>query len=425
LQAGQEWPVKIETFALERWMVAHELDVEYDITESGIYPMSLRELLDLAPVVRGVSAADVRGVSAADVRGVSAADVRGVSAAEGERGALLDRLLDTRLGYSEARGTHELRAELASTYANTGPDNVLVTTGAIEANFLLFNVLLQAGDHVVAVHPAYQQLYSVPRAIGCEVDLWRLTPENGFRFDLDDLERLVRPETKLIVINTPHNPTGAALTEEELRGIYALAAASDAWLLCDEAYRWLELPGGAPGTPPGRDLGQRAISTGTFSKPFGLPGLRIGWLVAPEEIVEACWRTRDYVSLSPGKLNDAMALHALRNRAAVVARNRKIVQENLATVEVWLERNREFVRWVPPKGGLLALLAYTLDIPSMDLANRLADEYSVMLAPGSAFDYEHHLRIGLGQRPDVFAAGLERTTACFADLRAGGVEYRA
>jgi aspartate/methionine/tyrosine aminotransferase len=385
--------VKIETFALERWMVAHELDVEYDITESGIYPMSLRDLVELAP--------------------------------ESERSSLLDRLLDTRLGYSEARGTDELRAELASTYANAGPDNVLVTTGAIEANFLLFNVLLEPGDHVVAVHPAYQQLYSVPRGIGCKVDLWRLTPANGFRFDLDELERLVRPETKLMVINTPHNPTGAVLSEAELGRIYSLAEAHGAWLLCDEAYRWLELPCGAPIAPPGRDLGESAISTGTFSKPFGLPGLRIGWLVAPEEIVQACWRLRDYVSLSPGKLNDALALHALRHREAVIERNREIVEENMATAANWLERHREYVTWTPPRGGLLALMSYTLDIPSMELANRLADEYSVMLAPGSAFDYEYHLRVGLGQRPDIFAAGLERVAACFADLRAAGVEFRS
>src|SRR5690606_23098394 len=127
------------------------------------------------------------------------------------------------LGYSEARGTAELRGELAVTYAGATAENVLITTGAIEGNFLLFNVLLDPRGHVVAVHPAYQQLYSVPRGIGCVVDLWKLAPENGFR--LDDLERLVRPETRLIVVNTPHNPTGAALTHEELERIYALAEA--------------------------------------------------------------------------------------------------------------------------------------------------------------------------------------------------------
>ncbi|CAN5589855.1 aminotransferase [soil metagenome] len=385
--------MKIETFALERWMTTYELDVDYDITESGIYPMSIRDLLDLA--------------------------------SEPERDELIDVVFGTRLGYSEAKGTRELRAELASTYARTTDENVLVTTGAIEANFLLFNVLLEPGDHVVAIHPAYQQLYSVPRGIGCEVDLWRLTRESAFRFDLDGLERLVRPETRMIVINTPHNPTGSALTEDELARIYALAEANDAWLLVDEAYRWLELPGSPELAPPGRNLGDRVISTGTFSKPFGLPGLRIGWLVAPEEIVQACWELRDYITLSPGKLNDALAVFALRHRDQVIARNREIIVQNIGTIEGWLERNRDDVAWTRPAGGLLALLEYRLDIPSLELANRLAEEYSVMLAPGSAFEYEYHLRVGLGQRPDVFAAGLERAAACFADLRAAGVGLRS
>lgn len=385
--------MRIETFQLERWMTTYELDVDYDITESGIYPMSVRDLVELAP--------------------------------ELERDELFDRILDTRLGYSEARGTHELRAELAATYATSTADNIFITTGAIEANFLLFNVLLNPGDHVVAVHPAYQQLYSVPRGIGCDVALWRLTPETGFKFDLDALEEMVRPETRMIVLNTPHNPTGAALSDDELQRIYELAAANDCWLLCDEAYRWLELPGGEPLAAPGRELGERAISTGTFSKPFGLPGLRIGWLVAPEEIVQRCWEMRDYITLSPGKLNDGLALHAFRHREQIFNRNRGIIEQNLETIESWLGRNEPFVSWTRPHGGLLALLEYKLEIPSQSLANRLAEEYSVMLAPGAAFDYEHHLRVGLGQRPDIFEAGLERAAACFNDLLAAGVQLRS
>lgn len=384
--------MKIETFALERWMVAHELDVEYDITESGIYPMSVEELIGLDP--------------------------------NAERGVTVAELMETRLGYSEACGSHDLRSEIAATYTDTVPENILITTGAIEANFLLFNALLEPGDHVVAVHPAYQQLYSVPRAIGCEVDLWRLTPESGFHFDLEALKRLLREETKLIVINTPHNPTGAALIQDQLWEIYDLAARYDTWVLSDEAYRWLNLPGMEPLAGPARDLGPRAISTGTFSKPFGLPGLRIGWLAAPEEIRDACWSLRDYLSLSPGKLNDRLALIAFQHRDLIVERNQRIIEQNLHTTLRWLDDNAGEVSWRPPHGGLLALLEYRLDIPSMDLANRLADEYSVMLAPGSAFDYEYHLRLGLGQRPDIFAEGLERVAACFADLRAAGVGDR-
>src|SRR5215213_1464049 len=192
--------VKVETFALERWMSTWETKVEFDIAESGIYPMTTREIIDLLP--------------------------------ERERESSLEELLDLRLGYTEARGTEALRSIIAETYAATSPDEILVTTGAIEANYLLFNTLLDPGDHVVTIFPAYQQLYAVAQAIGCDVSLWKLLAENEFRYDLEELERLVRPNTKLIVVNTPHNPTGAILSAADLRRVYQLEESAGAWLLC-------------------------------------------------------------------------------------------------------------------------------------------------------------------------------------------------
>ena len=384
--------MKLETFALERWMTAWETKTPYDIAESGIFPLTARELLAFEPPE--------------------------------EREATLSRLLDLRLGYSEAPGTADLRSAIAATYRDTGPEEILVTTGAIEANFLLFNVLLEPGDHVVAVYPAYQQLYSVPRALGCEVSLWKLREENGFRFDLEELEKLVTPRTKLIVVNTPHNPTGAMLTRRDLESIDALAASTGARILSDEAYRWLEIPGGDPLAPPMRDFAASAVSVGTLSKPFGLPGLRIGWIAGPADLVARCWAMRDYVSLSPGKLNDALAVLAVKHRERIAARTREIVSANLAAAREWFARHAGIVSWTPPRAGLLALMKYTLDIPSRELADRLAGKYGVMLAPGSAFGIEHHLRIGIGQEPSTFAEGLKRTAACFEDLRSQGVVPR-
>jgi len=376
--------MKIETFALERWMTKYETRVKYDIAESGIFPLTVNDLLSFEP--------------------------------SGDRAAILDRLLNLRLGYSEAPGTIELREALAETYKNCEPDNILVTTGAIEANFLLFNVLLKSGDHVVAPYPAYQQLYSVPRAIGCDVSLWKVGPDTGCRYDLDELERLVTPRTRLIVVNTPHNPTGAMLSTEGLRRVYELAESVGALVLCDEAYRWLTVPGGEDLAPPIFNLGSSGISVGTVSKPFGLPGLRIGWIAADQDTVAQCWGMRDYVSLSPGKLNDALAVLAIKHRDKIVERNNGIISANLAAASAWIERHSNILSWQPPRAGLLALLHYKLDIPSLELANVLAEDYSVMLAPGSAFGYENHLRIGIGQDPPVFAAGLERAGACFASL---------
>jgi len=379
--------MKIETFALERWMTEWETKTTFDIAESGIFPMTIRELLAFEPPE--------------------------------ERERILERLLDLRLGYSEAPGTIELRRAIAATYRGAGPEQILVTTGAIEANFLLFNVLLEPGDHVVAVYPAYQQLYSVPRAIGCDVSLWKLRPETGFRYDLDELERLVTPRTRLIVINTPHNPTGAMLSERDLARIDALAESVGARVLSDEAYRWLEIPGGEPLAPPMRDLGSSGVSVGTLSKPFGLPGLRIGWIAGTAELAAECWAMRDYVSLSPGRLNDALAVLALKHRERVVLRTQRIVRQNLETAMAWFAAHSDTVSWTPPRGGLLALMRYELDIPSLELSNRLAEKFGVMLAPGSAFGIEHHLRLGIGQEPKTFSEGLRRTAACFADLQSG------
>lgn len=385
--------MKVETFALERWMSTWEVKVDYDIAESGIYPTTVNELLGLLPTA--------------------------------ERDQTLAYLLDLRLGYTEARGTQRLRETIAATYERVSPDEVLVTTGAIEANYLLFNSLLDAGDRVVAVYPAYQQLYAVAKAIGCDVALWKLNEEDGFRFDLDELERLATPETKLIVVNTPHNPTGAILSAADLERIYGLAEAVGAYVLADEAYRWLDLPGGAPLAPPMRDLGTAAISVGTLSKPFGLPGLRIGWITATEEIVRRCWGTRDHISLAPARLSDALADVALRSRERIVARNHGIVAANLAAADRWFAEHADLVSWTRPRAGLLALMRYDLAIPSLDLSNKLAAEYSVMLAPGSTFGFEGHLRIGIGQTPRVFEEGLNRTAACLAQLRREGVARRA
>jgi len=379
--------VKIETFLLERWMSRHETHVRYDIAESGILPLSVNDLLDFEPPDR--------------------------------RAETLEGLLALPLGYSEARGTEELRGMLAATYRRGDAEHILVTTGAIEANYLLFNVLLEAGDHMVAPYPAYQQLYSVPRAIGCDVSLWHVGPDTGYRYDVDALERMVTPRTKVIIVNTPHNPTGAMLRPEDAVRVYDIADRVGATVIGDEAYRWLAVPGGEPFAEPFFDLGPRGVSVGTLSKPFGLPGLRIGWIAGPPALVQQCWAMRDYITLSPGKLNDALARLGMRHRERIVSRNHEIITANLATARRWMAERSGFLSWTPPRGGLLALVKYDLPIDSLELADRLANEYSVMLAPGSAFGHEHHLRLGIGQRPDVFAKGLEETGKCFDAIRRG------
>jgi aspartate/methionine/tyrosine aminotransferase len=373
-----------ETFQLERWMTRWELDVDYDIAESGILPLSVADILELVPA----------------------------DAAE----SLRNDLLSLPLSYSEARGTLALRETLAATYKRATADDILVTTGAIEANFLLFSALVQPGDHVVAVSPAYQQLHSVPRALGAEVELWSVVQDDGFAYDLDVLESMVNEKTQLIVINTPHNPTGATLSDEQLDRIIEIADGVGAWILSDEAYRWLEIPGGETLPGPLHDRYDKAISVGTVSKPFGVPGLRIGWFVANGELAQKAWGIRDYVSLSPGRLSDRIAHTVISEREPLLKRNAAIISENLVTATAWFEENKDLVSWTPPRGGLLAMLGYRLPIPSSELADRLAEEKRVMLAPGSAFGIEHHLRIGIGQRPDLFRKGLQATAELLRSL---------
>lgn len=380
--------MRLPPFALERWMTTYETQVEYDLAESGIQPLSTAELLGY----------------------------------DADPDARLAELLALPLNYSEARGTAELRSRIAATYADATPDDVLVTTGAIEANYLVFNALLEPGDNVVAVYPAYQQLYTVPETIGCNVRRLELHEENAYRYDLDLLRTLVDEHTRLIVINTPHNPTGAVLTADECARVYSLAESAGAYILSDEAYRWLRVDK-HPLAPPMRDLGPRAISVGTLSKPFGLPGLRIGWIAATAEIAERCWAQRDYTTLSPAGTSDFLACRALEHRDAILARTDAISATNLATLRAFISERGDLFSWVEPKGGLLGMLRYHLDMPSYEVANRLAEESSVMLAPGASFGLEHRVRIGLGTRPDRFVAGLERVDAFFSKLRAASATH--
>lgn len=359
---------------MTRW----ELEVDYDICESGILPLSLAELYDLI-------GSDVAG-------------------------DLQDSIATMALGYSEARGTIALRTILADTYRDTTPDDILVTTGAIEANFLIFNALLSPGDHVVAVSPAYQQLHSVPKAIGADVSLWDVGVDGGgFAFDVDRLEELLRPDTRLIVINTPHNPTGAILDSDQLDQVLDLARERDAWVLSDEAYRWLDHADGVPLVEPARNRYEKAISVGTVSKPFGMPGLRIGWLAANQEIAQRTWSLRDYISLSPARISDAVTCVLIEHRDCILPRGAEIMRENLAFARSWFGENADLASWQVPRAALLAMMRYEAPVDSVMLADRLAQEARVMLAPGSAFGLDGYLRIGIGQRPDIFAEGLRRT----------------
>jgi aspartate/methionine/tyrosine aminotransferase len=375
--------MRIEPFQQQHWTAQHESNIRYNLIGSGIAPLSMNELLALDG-----SIPENRMVSLANLP----------------------------VDYSATNGAVSLREEIAGTYEACGPENILVTTGASEANFLAFNTMLSAGDHVIAPYPAYQQLLSIPRAIGCDVSLWHCRRENGFKFDLSELEGLVTSKTKLIVVNSPLNPTGTTLTNADMAGIYAMAKNVGAFLLSDEVFRWLH-PASAPcEMAPAFNLGDSAISIGTMSKPFGLAGLRTGWIAAQPEFIEKCRALRYYVSFSTGSINDLLATIALKNKERIFQRSNGIITTNLALAEQWVAARANLLSFIAPSGGPVGMLHYRLDIPSIQLADRLAAEYGVLLAPGTVFGLESYLRLPLGRNPEVFRDGIEAIDKCFSDL---------
>ena len=291
---------------------------------------------------------------------------------------------------------------------------VVAAQGAIGANFLVFFTLVEPGDRVIAVHPTYQQLYEVPRALGATVDLLRLRPDNGYLPDLDELRGLARGRVKLIVLNNPNNPTGALMPEAVLREIVAIADAAGAYVLCDEVYRDL-LQAGVAAAPAVVDLYDRGISTGSMSKVFSLAGLRLGWIAAAEPVIAACLRRRDYTTISCGMLDDALAVRALERHDDIMRRNLAIVRGNLAILDGWVAE-QPHVDYVKPDAGTTALLRYDLPVPSVRLCEGLMRETGTLLTPGSCFEVEGTVRIGYANAAATLRQGLAQFGAHLARL---------
>lgn len=366
--------MQIETFGVERWIGKYEYKVPYDLAETSVHPLTVREVLSLA------------GASAEEV------------------------LSDIRLDYGENPGSESLRAEIAREHPTCSAENVLVTHGAIEANALLYLAMFEPGDRVVVLVPTYQQLYELPRFLGATVDFWKMHPESGFTPDLEDLRQRLRPGTKAVVVNSPNNPTGAALSEEELRHLVELAESTGAWVISDEVYRGISYEG-VP-VPPMTELYSRGITVGSLSKVYALPGLRLGWIVAPEEIIEACVRFRDYLTISTPKISDTLATLALRHRQALLGRSSELMRRNRSILLDWANRMAAKTTLVPPRAGTTALVGYNVDLPSEELGRILAEEFGVLVVPGSCFDVEHHFRIGYGCPTETLIQGLEQISRC-------------
>jgi aspartate/methionine/tyrosine aminotransferase len=349
---------------------------------------------------------------ASDVEGWAMADL--LALADPEAAALWHGL---GLGYTEAPGHPLLRAEIATLYEGIAPDEVLVFSGAEEAIFAATNVLLGPGDHAIVVWPSYQSLYAIARAAGADVTLHELRAADGWAIDLDLLRRQVTPRTRVIVVNVPHNPTGALPDFATYQAVADIAADAGATLLSDEVYRFLELDP-LDRLPAGADVGPHGVSVGVMSKSFALAGLRIGWLASHDtRLLDAAARFKDYTTICASAPAEILALIALRARDAVLARTRSIVDANLVLLDGFFARRPEQFGWVRPRGGSIGFPDLRAGVPIDRFTEDLVAAEGVLLAPGSIFGHPgNHFRIGYG-RTDLPAAlaGLES----FADRTLG------
>ncbi|MBU1750000.1 MAG: aminotransferase class I/II-fold pyridoxal phosphate-dependent enzyme [Chloroflexi bacterium] len=358
-------------FKLERYLAQHEFQARYFLSASDCESLTLRELLALADPASRAGWEDLG------------------------------------LGYTESAGHPALRAAVAGLYETRRADDVLILAPA-EGIWIAMHALLSPGDHVVALFPAYQSLYEVARFLGCPVTQWSLTPTpTGWHLDLDQLARHLTPQTRLLVLNFPHNPTGYQPTPAEWTAILDLARQHELYVFSDEMYRLLEYDP-ADRLPAACDVYERGISLSGLSKSFGLPGLRIGWLVTPDRaVLTRCAALKDYTTICNSAPSEALAVMALRAGDTILARNRAIIQVNLATAARFFAEHAAQFTWRPPRAGSVAFPEWTGGGSVAAFCQMTLDEQGVLMVPGHLFDLPgEHFRLGLGRRN--LAAALDR-----------------
>lgn len=351
--------MKIKPFAVEEWMNAWEVGAKYNIAETCVDSISMNELFELTGE---------------------------------DKTEFLNRLCARRLSYGDIEGLPEFRKGVCGLYKTLNIENIVPTHGASGANHHVFYSLISPGDRVVSIMPTYQQLYSIPESYGADVQILHLSKENNYLPDLEKLRRLVTPETKMICINNPNNPTGALMSEQMLREIVEIARSADAWILCDEVYRHLSQEDGW--CPSIVDLYEKGISVSSMSKVFSLAGLRLGWIATHDmSVVKSCLSHRDYNLVSCGVFDEMLAAAALKHSDKLLERSRKIVRENLQILDDWVS-SEPHVSYVKPKAGTTALVYYDLDIPSYEFCEEMYKKTGAFVTPGDCFEVPHSMRIG-------------------------------
>jgi aspartate/methionine/tyrosine aminotransferase len=352
--------VQIEPFAIERFYERWEFSAELMLSSSDCESLAVNDLLALEPDA-------------------------------------LERLAELDLGYTEVPGSLELRSAVAGRYERIEPEEVLTLAAAEEGIFIVYHALLAAGDHVVVEAPCYGSAITVARSTGADVSLWQRRHEDGWAYDLDELEALLRPETRLIYINSPHNPTGSQISAEAFERLVELARERSIVLFSDEVYRGLEHDQ-SDRLPAACDRYERAISLNTVSKAYGLPGLRIGWLASRDaSLLERVREMKLYTTICSSAPSELLVALALRHGDELVARSRELVVSNLALLEEFLDRRSDLFDWVRPRAGPIGFPRVAGEFDVQAWCEDTASTAGVLLLPGAVYEQPRHVRFGFGR----------------------------
>ncbi|MEW5747819.1 MAG: aminotransferase class I/II-fold pyridoxal phosphate-dependent enzyme [Candidatus Thermoplasmatota archaeon] len=373
--------MKVELFEMERWQSMYERVVDYELSESGVHALKIEELLG------------------------------------GEKAA--KEFLQLPLGYPHADGTPGLRAAVAATYKGAGVENIFVTNGSSEANFIAAWHLFEKGDEVALMTPNYAQMWGLAKTWGLKIRQLKLREELGWQFDPEDLKEVVTKKTKAIQVCNPNNPTGAIMGKKQRKALLDAAKDSGAWLLSDEVYLGAERE--APLTESLWSDYERTLITNGLSKAYGLPGLRIGWLVGQPDVLARVKHHHDYLTLTPAAPSDRLATLALepKKRKWIFDRTRSILKKNYPIVKEWMDAHGELFSHVPPAAGAICYIRYNMEINSTVLAERLRKEKSVLMVPGDHFGMDGYMRMGTGPPKEYLHAGLDRVDELLRELLAG------
>jgi aspartate/methionine/tyrosine aminotransferase len=372
-----------QPFVMERMMSKFEKAVDYNLSESGVHPLTLKELIQDDPDE-------------------------------------LNGLLSLEMDYAHANGIPELRRNIAALYPGAGPENVLVTVGAIEANYDILWGLLSAGDEIAVMLPNYMQIWGLAKNLNLHLKTFSLDEKTGWALDLDGLKTAVTSKTKLIAICNPNNPTGYILTNEEMEAVVEAARRADAWILADEVYAGAERLTDEQ-TPSFYGKYDKVLAVGSLSKSYGLPGLRIGWAVGPVEIIDELWARHEYLTLSATMLSNHLAAYALspQVRPRLIQRARDFIRRGYPVLQEWMNTHGEILSAAPPQAAAIAFVKYRLDISSTEFTERLREEKKVLIVPGEHFGLDRFVRISYGLPHDYLTPALGRISDLILEIKKG------